>query len=158
MRSEDSREWLGLVGWLALTFAVAWFGSRFEPGPWYAGLTKPSWTPPSWLFGPVWSVLYALMAVAAWWVWRPGGFARAPVALGLFLLQLALNGAWSWLFFGQHRVGAAAVEIVVLWLVILATTVAFWRLSRPAGALLLPYLAWVAYAAALNLSIWRLNS
>ena len=121
---------------------------------WYAGLAKPSWTPPGWLFGPVWSVLYLSMAVAAWLVWRKG---NAVVPLILFAVQLAFNAAWSWLFFGLHNPGAAFVDIVLLWAAIVATTIVFWRRSLVAGLLFVPYLAWVSFAAVLNFAIWRLN-
>ncbi len=148
---------IGLVLWVLVSFAAGWVGSRFMPGEWYAALAKPSWNPPSSVFAPVWSVLYLLMGVSAWLVWRRAGFAGAPVALGLFLVQLALNGLWSYLFFGAHRPDLAFADIVALWLVILATTIGFWRVSVPSGILLLPYLGWVSFAAALNLQLWRLN-
>jgi translocator protein len=151
------RQAVGLIFWLVISVAAGWFGSRFMPGEWYAGLVKPSWNPPSSVFAPVWTTLYVLMGVAAWLVWRQVGFAGAPVALGLFALQLVLNAAWSYLFFGLHQPAVAFVDIVALWLAILATTVAFWRVSGPAGVLLLPYLCWVGFASALNLQLWRLN-
>jgi tryptophan-rich sensory protein len=128
------------------------------PGQWYASLAKPSWNPPGYIFGPVWTVLYILMGISAWMVWRKAGFSGAPVALGLFLAQLVLNSLWSYLFFGMQQPGLAFIELAVLWLAILATTVRFWRVSTPAGALLLPYLLWVGFAGALNLQLWRLNS
>lgn len=149
---------LGLVVSLGVTLAAGWIGSRFAPGEWYAALAKPSWNPPGYLFGPVWSILYLLMAVSAWLVWRKAGFSGAGVALGLFLLQLILNALWSYLFFGLHRPDLAFIDIVALWLVILATLLAFWPISGPAGLLLLPYLAWVSFASALNLQLWRLNA
>jgi tryptophan-rich sensory protein len=149
---------IGLVLWIALSLSAGLIGSRFMPGEWYAGLAKPSWNPPNVVFGPVWTVLYLAMGVAAWLVWKRAGFQGAPWALGLFGVQLALNALWSFLFFGLQAPFVAFVEIVVLWLAILATTVAFWRVSTAAGVLLLPYLAWVAFAAALNLTLWRLNT
>ncbi len=149
---------LGLVVSLGVTLAAGWIGSRFAPGEWYAALAKPSWNPPGYLFGPVWSILYLHMAVSAWLVWRKAGFSGAGVALGLFLLQLILNALWSYLFFGLHRPDLAFIDIVALWLVILATLLAFWPISGPAGLLLLPYLAWVSFASALNLQLWRLNA
>ena len=149
--------WIGLVVLIALCFAVAGIGG-LATSPnipnWYAGLNKPSWTPPGWLFGPVWSVLYLSMAVAGWLVWRKG---NALVPLAFFAVQLIFNGAWSWLFFGLHNPGAAFVDIVLLWAAITATTIAFWRRSLVAGLLFLPYLAWVSFAAVLNWAIWRLN-
>ena len=124
---------------------------------WYDALHKPSWTPPAWLFGPAWTLLYVSMAVAAWLVWREGGWRPNRVALGLFLLQLLFNGLWSPLFFGLHRPGLSLVDSILIWLALAATLVAFWRVSLPAGVLLVPYLAWVTFATALNFTIWRLN-
>lgn len=157
----DTRSTIGLILWVALCLAVAWTGSLMTrpviPG-WYAALVKPSWTPPSWVFGPVWTTLYVLMGVAAWLVWRRFGFAGAAVPLALFLTQLALNAAWSPLFFGLKMLGAAFADIILLWLAIAATLIAFWRVVPAAGWLLVPYLAWVTYATALNWAIWRANS
>ncbi|MBD3222155.1 tryptophan-rich sensory protein [bacterium] len=149
---------VGLIIWIAVSMAAGLIGSRFLPGEWYASLAKPSWNPPDSVFGPVWSTLYVLMGVAAWLVWRKVGFTGAPWALGLFLVQLVLNALWSFLFFGAQQPGLAFAEIIVLWLVILATTIGFWRVSVPAGVLLLPYLCWVGFAAVLNHQLWRLNS
>lgn len=149
---------LGLVGWLAASFAAAWIGSRYMPGEWYAALKKPSWNPPAAVFGPVWTVLYALMGVSAWLVWRRAGFGGAPAGLSLFAVQLVLNALWSYLFFGLHRPDLAFVEIVVLWVAILAVSVLFWREVRAAGILLLPYLAWVGFASYLNFALWRMNA
>lgn len=148
---------LGLAGWLVLCFAAAWLGSRFLPGEWYKQLAKPSWTPPDQIFAPVWTILYILMAIAAWLVWRKAGFAAAALPLALFVIQLALNALWTWLFFGLEKPGFAFAEIVVLWVAIVLTVVAFWRQNSLAGALLVPYLAWVSFAAALNYCIWRMN-
>ena len=127
-------------------------------GDWYAALHKPSWNPPPWVFGPAWTFLYITMAVAAWLVWREGGWKAQRRALGLFIVQWFLNALWTPLFFGAHRPGVAFGEIVLLWLAIAATLVAFWRVKKAAGLLLVPYLAWVSFAAALNFTIWRLNS
>ena len=153
------RSWLGLVVFVVICFSVAAVGGAIttpQVGNWYANLAKPDWTPPGWIFGPVWSVLYLGMAIAAWLVWRQEGLASvAP--WGLFAAQLFLNLAWSWLFFGLRAPGAALLELVLLWMAILATTAVFWRRSKPAGLLLVPYLAWVTFAAALNFAIWRLN-
>ena len=148
---------LGLIGWLAASFAAAWIGSRWMPGEWYAALAKPAWNPPNWIFAPVWTLLYVLMAVAAWLVWRPAGFGGAGGALSLFIVQLVLNALWTYLFFGQHRLDLALLEIVALWGTILATGILFWGMNRLAGALLLPYLAWVSFAAYLNYAVWSLN-
>jgi tryptophan-rich sensory protein len=147
-----------LIVWIAVSMAAGLVGSQFLPGAWYAALQKPSWNPPNAVFGPVWTLLYVLMGVAAWLVWRRAGFAGARWPLGLFLLQLVLNALWSYLFFGAQRPDLALIEIVVLWGAILATTVGFWRVSTGAGVLMLPYLGWVGFAAVLNFTLWRLNS
>jgi translocator protein len=147
-----------LVGWVLICFAAASLGGLFMPGEWYASLKKPTWNPPNWIFGPVWTALYTIMAVAAWLVWRRGGWAAQRRSLLLFLTQLALNATWTPLFFGLHRPGLAFAEILLLWLAIAATLAAFCFLSRAAVWLLVPYLAWVSLAAVLNLSLWRLNS
>jgi translocator protein len=154
----NRRSVIGLVAWLILCYAVAAFGSQFTPGAWYDRLAKPSWTPPGWIFGPVWTLLYGLMAVSAWLVWREHGLSGARAALLLFLAQLVLNGAWSWIFFGLERPGVAVIELGVLWVAIRLTLVAFWSLHRVAGLLLVPYLAWVTFAGILNFEIWRLNA
>ena len=152
-----SRAVLGLCGWLLACFAAASLGALFMPGEWYETLRKPAWNPPGWLFGPVWSALYTMMAVAAWQVWKRGGFVAQRRPLTLFLAQLVLNAAWTPLFFGLHRPGLAFAEILLLWLAIAATLVAFWPVSRTAAGLLAPYLAWVSFAAVLNGTLWRLN-
>jgi tryptophan-rich sensory protein len=128
------------------------------PGAWYDSLVKPAWTPPGVVFGPVWTVLYILMGAAAWLVWRRAGFSGATFPLSLFIAQLVLNTLWSYLFFGLKNPGLAFVEIVVLWAAILTVLAGFWRVRPLAGVLLVPYLAWVTFAAGLNLQIWRLNA
>lgn len=138
------------------TFAIAAFAAQFRPGPWYGSLDKPTWTPPDAVFAPVWMALYALMSLAVWQVWRKRGWNTH--AMLLYAAQLVFNGVWSWLFFGLHRIGLAAVEIALLSLLIVTTLIAFWRISAVAGTLLLPYAAWVVFAAALNAAVWRLNS
>jgi len=148
---------IALAGWLALCFGAASLGALFTPGEWYAALEKPAWNPPAWIFGPVWTALYAMMAVAAWLVWRCGGFVKQRGPLTLFLVQLVLNAGWTPLFFGLHLPGLAFAEIVVLWLTIAAVLVAFRRVSRAAAVFLVPYLLWVSFAAALNFALWRLN-
>ncbi len=152
-----ARNILGLVGWLVASFAAGWIGSRFMPGAWYEALAKPSWTPPGTVFAPVWTLLYALMGVAAWLVWRRAGFAGAGWALWLFIAQLVLNALWSYLFFGVHRIDLAFFEVVVLWGLILIVAVLFWREARAAGLLMLPYLAWVAFASCLTFALWQMN-
>lgn len=147
-----------LLGFVGLTFLAALSGAIYKPGDWYEGLDRPDWRPPNWAFPVVWTALYALMATAAWFVWSAGGgFAGAPVALGLWIVQLALNAAWSYFFFGRRRPDLALAECVLLWLAIAATTVAFFTVSPPAGWMMVPYLLWVSVAFALNLSIMRRN-
>jgi benzodiazapine receptor len=148
---------LGAVGAIVLTFGAAYVGSRFPVDEWYTALSKPSWNPPNWLFGPVWSVLYILMAISVWLVWREEGLLGAIVPLSIFLLQLVLNAAWSWLFFGLHELGIAFVEIVTLWVAIVINITLFWRLKPISGILLIPYLLWVTFASVLNYTLWRLN-
>jgi tryptophan-rich sensory protein len=126
-------------------------------GSWYTGLAKPAWTPPSWVFGPVWTALYAMMAIAGWLVWRRGGPASWH-ALRWFAVQLVLNVGWSAVFFGLQMPGLAAVEILALWCTIAVTLRTSWRVSRPAGLLLVPYLLWVSFAVILNVALWRLNA
>ena len=149
---------LGLCGWLLACFAAAAIGGLFMPGEWYASLRKPSWNPPGWIFGPVWTALYTMMAVAAWLVWKRGGFAAQRRLLTLFLVQLALNATWTPLFFGLHWPGVAFFEMLLLWVAIAATIPTFWRVNRVAAWLLVPYLAWVSFAAVLNVTLWRLNA
>jgi len=149
----------GLLGWLLVTFVAAAIGAiaSIEARSFYLDLVRPSWAPPAGVFGPVWSVLYTLIGIAAWRVWRHGGFQAQRGALTLFLVQLTLNALWSWLFFAWHRGALAFVDIVLLLASIVATLIAFWRADRLGGALLLPYLAWVGFASALNFSVWQLN-
>jgi len=150
---------LGLIGWLVATFAAGGVGAiaSARATTFYGQLSQPSWAPPAWLFGPVWSALYIFMAVAAWLVWRERGFKGASVALCLFIVQLVANALWTWLFFGLHLGALSVAEIVVLWLLIAATIFSFWSIQRLAALLLLPYLAWVTFASALTLSLWRSN-
>jgi benzodiazapine receptor len=151
------RRWLAMAGWLLLCFAAASLGAVFMPGEWYAALKKPAWNPPGWVFGPVWTALYTMMAMAAWLVWRQGGFAARLGPLLTFLAQLALNALWTPLFFGLHWPRVAFSGIILLWLAIAWTITAFWRVHRAAAWLLAPYLAWVSFAAVLNGTLWRLN-
>jgi tryptophan-rich sensory protein len=154
------RKTVALILFLLACFAAAGVGVPFTSqatGTWYAEIDKPAWTPPNWVFGPVWTVLYALMAVSAWLVWQEGGFACQRWPLALFFGQLVLNAAWTPIFFGLGRFDAASVEIVCLWCAIVATTVAFARVRAVAAWLLAPYLAWVTYAATLCFGVWVLN-
>lgn len=154
------RQALVLAAFVTACLAVAgvggWLTSLGMP-EWYRGLEKPSWNPPSSVFGPVWTALYIMMAVAAWLVWRRAGFAGAGPALTLFFVQLGLNLAWSGIFFALRSPGWALVELLALWIAILATTALFFRHSTVAGVLMVPYAAWVTFAGALNAAIVRLN-
>lgn len=152
-------QFFALVGWLGVSFAAAAVGgyASVQAASFYAALFQPGWAPPPWLFGPVWSLLYTMMGVAAWLVWRQGGFSANRAALILFLVQLAVNAAWTWTFFGWQMGALALVNIVVLWVLIALTLTLFWRVRVVAGALLIPYLAWVSFAGVLNLSLWQLN-
>jgi benzodiazapine receptor len=158
-RRSVTKDVLGLAAWLAATFAAAGTGAvaAASAAPFYGSLAQPSWAPPAAVFGPVWTALYVLMGVSAWLVWRRHGFSGAGTALRLFAIQLLANALWSWLFFEWRLGSAALLEIVVLWLLIAATIHAFWPLHRLAAVLLVPYLAWVSFASALTLSLWRLN-
>ena len=143
-----------LAIFIALVAGVALTGGQFLPGGWYAGLAKPAWTPPNWLFGPVWSVLYLMIAVAGWLVWD----SEAPrSARWLWGAQLVLNGVWSPIMFGMHNITLALVVIVLMWLAIAAFIATTWRPVRTAALLFVPYLAWVSFAAMLNGTLWRLN-
>lgn len=144
-----------LVGFLALMFGAGFFGAQFRPGAWYAALAKPSWTPPNWLFGPVWTALYVAIAMAGWLVWRRT--VRMQAALGCWIAQWVLNAVWSWLFFGLHQPGWALVEILVLLGTIIGFVVTAWPVSRGAALLFVPYGLWVTFATALNAAVWHLN-
>jgi benzodiazapine receptor len=153
------RQALALLAFLTVCLSAGGIGSFatiYQIPTWYASLQKPSWTPPSWLFGPVWTTLYTMMGVASWLVWRTS---PSPLSRPLlyFWLQLALNTLWSFLFFAWESPGLAFAEIILLWLAIAATIVAFRKLSPAASLLLLPYLGWVSFASLLNFAIWRLN-
>ena len=150
-------QFVGLLGWLLVAFATAAVGgvASVDAGSFYAQLNKPSWAPPAWVFGPVWSALYALMGVSAWLVWRSPR--SKGLALGLFGAQLLANALWSWLFFAWHRGALATAEVLVLLALIVTTVVAFWRSSRLAALLLAPYLLWVSFASVLTWVVWRSN-
>ena len=150
---------LGLVGWLAVSFAASAIGAvaSIQAKTFYSQLIQPDWAPPSGIFGPVWTILYALIGIAAWLVWCSGGFRPQRQPLTLFLLQLAFNALWSWLFFAWHLGALALADIVVLWILIVTTLASFWRVRPLAGGLLIPYLLWVSFASVLNYSIWQLN-
>jgi tryptophan-rich sensory protein len=145
----------GLLVFLALVAAAGLSGSIFEPGDWYAGLDKPAWTPPNSWFPPVWAALYVMIALAGFIVWRAQGFGPA---LWLWIVQLALSAAWSWLMFGRHEIGLALADVVAMWLAIGAFIIVAWPVRRSASLLFVPYFLWVSFAAALNFEIWRLNT
>jgi tryptophan-rich sensory protein len=142
---------------LGIGLSGTFFTAPNIPG-WYAALNKPGFTPPNWIFGPVWTFLYISMGIAAFWIWKKGFERRdVEIALGVFGGQLILNALWTPLFFGMHWLLLALVEIVILWFFILWTIILFYRIEKPAGLLLIPYLCWVSYASALNLAVWLMN-
>jgi translocator protein len=150
-----------MILWIGLCYMVAWAGAQVSPGiaspDWYNSLIKPSWNPPNWLFGPVWTILYTLMGISAWMVWKDHGFKGAKAALGFFFVQLLLNGLWSQIFFGMQQPGWAFFEIFFLLAAILATTYLFFMKNRIAGWLMVPYVLWIGFATALNGAIWVMN-
>ncbi len=151
---------VALAAFLAATFLVAGVSSVFTVTAiptWYAALAKPSFNPPNQVFGPVWTLLYALMAIAAWLVWKQPDSKLRRAGLIWFGIQLALNFLWSFVFFRYHQLGLAMVEIAFLWLAVAGTTAIFFRTSKAAGWMFVPYLAWVSFASVLNFAIWRLN-
>ncbi len=149
----------GLALWLAVTYAAAAIGgaTTVRAGAFYADLTRPPWAPPGWVFGPVWSLLYTLMGIAAWQVWRTRGWRAARGPLRLYLAQLGVNALWSWLFFAWRLGAVAFAWILLLGIMVFALIRAFNRISRPAAWLLWPYLAWLAFAAALAYAVWQRN-
>jgi tryptophan-rich sensory protein len=164
VQPADGPRWLALAGWLALSLAAGGAGgiASANAGGFYAQLARPAWAPPSWLFGPTWTLLYVMMGVAAWLVWRERSASEATarlrhLGLSLFVVQLALNALWTWLFFRWRLGGWAFAELVVLALLVAATALAFYRIRPLAGWLLAPYLAWLSYAGALNWAVWRNN-
>jgi translocator protein len=149
----------GLVGWLVLTFLAAAVGAAasVQAGTFYGQLARPSWAPPGWLFGPVWSALYLLMAISAWLVWRTSSHRSTTPALGLYVAQLGANALWTWLFFAWNQGAWAFADVLLVWVLLGLTIAAFRRHSMLAAGLLLPYLAWVTFAAALSWATWRMN-
>ncbi|QGQ22024.1 tryptophan-rich sensory protein [Gimesia benthica] len=157
----ERARWTGLVVFIVVCLGAGGLGAIAttpEIEGWYKTIEKPMWNPPDSVFGPVWTTLFLMMAIAAWMVWKPEGVKAARMPLTLFAGQLSLNVAWSWIFFGMHEPGWAFAEIVILWLAVTATTVTFFRYSSVAGWLMVPYLAWVSFASVLNFTIWRLNA
>lgn len=160
-REEPLISIIALLFFIGICFFTAWLGAQVSPGiapgEWYESINKPDWNPPAWIFGPVWTLLYTMMAISAWVVWKRSGFMRAKAAFILFFTQLLLNGLWSQIFFGQQEIGWAFAEIVALWIAIILTIFCFFRHSKVAGWLLIPYLLWVTFAGLLNYTIWVLN-
>jgi translocator protein len=148
---------VGLGVFIAACIAVAASGALFRPGAWYETLRKPWWRPPNWLFGPAWTVLYLMIAISGWLVWRKAGLAGAALPLGVYAVHLLVNAAWSWLFFGRRRMDLALVDVTLLWLSIVAMILLFRPISATAAWLLVPYLVWVSFAAFLNWTMMRLN-
>ncbi|NNL87020.1 MAG: tryptophan-rich sensory protein [Myxococcales bacterium] len=145
---------LSFLPFLLGVAGAGWIGAQFEPGVWYAALQKPALTPPNAIFGPVWTLIYLAIAVAGWRVFRAGAHFGARA---LWIVQLVLNGLWSYLFFGIHRMGWALVEIAGLWLIVVVATAVFWRIEKTAGLLFVPYALWVSFAMYLNAGLWFLN-
>ncbi len=161
MKNINLRSVLSLLLWIGLCYFVAWTGAQVSPGNgstvWYEQLNRPDWNPPAWLFGPVWTVLYTFMGIAAWRIWRKLGFKKGKTELSMFGVQLFLNGLWSQLFFGMQEIGWAFFEIFVLLIAIILTTILFYKEDKIAGWLFVPYALWVAFAMALNGAIWLMN-
>lgn len=157
----QKKDWFALLGFIIISQAAGLIGSIFTMpaiGSWYANLIKPEFAPPNWIFGPVWTILFLLMGVAAFLVWEKGWVRRdVRIAIAVFIGQLVLNTLWSFLFFGLHSPGTAFIEILILWLAIIATILVFGRVSKLAAWLLVPYILWVSFAAYLNYSIFILN-
>jgi len=154
------RDILGLLGFLGLSLFVSGLGAAITAssvGNWYQTIEKPAFNPPDWVFAPVWTSLFIMMAVSAWRIWRRAGFKNARSALALYGLQLGLNLGWSAVFFGFQQIRPALAEIIVLLVVLIATTIAFWRIDRISGILFVPYVLWVGFATLLNASLWLLN-
>ncbi|MFC3194018.1 TspO/MBR family protein [Marinicella sediminis] len=158
-RYSVGQQSLGLAGWLLLCFAASFIGAlaSFQAPSMYAQLSQPQWAPPAWLFGPVWTMLYGMMAVAVWLVWRQGGLRHNQQAVVWFVIQLVLNALWSWLFFAWQQGLLSVINIGLLWVSILMTIRCFQSTSLPAVLLMVPYLLWVSFAAVLNITMWRLN-
>lgn len=147
-------EYAPLLAFVAVTFLATLSGSKFMPGPWYRSLQKPSWTPPDWSFPVVWTVLYIMIAIAGWRVWAAAGW---HAALWAWFAQLVLNAAWSWIMFGQKRIGLALVDAMGMWVTIALFIILAWPVDQVAAWLFVPYLVWVTIATVLNWTILRLN-
>ena len=160
MTASKTRDLAALVLFFALCFAIAGLGgwaTSLSVDTWYPGLDKPSFNPPNWVFGPVWTALYAMMAVAGWLIWRKAGWRALFLKPGYYGIQLVLNFGWSATFFGAQAIGAAVLIINLLLVMIALTTYQFLEIDKRAGYLFMPYLAWVTFATILNVQIWKLN-
>ena len=156
----DRGSWTSLLPFVAVCLVAGGIGSLYtnrSVQTWYPMLNKPEWNPPNWVFAPVWTTFYLMMAISAWLVWRDNGWDGARSALCLFVIQLLLNVAWSAVFFGMRRIGEAFAEILLLLTMLIATAVAFLHFSLLAAWLLIPYIAWVGFASYLNYRIWQMN-
>ena len=145
------------ISFILIAFLPGIFGSFFTPGEWYLSLARPSFTPPGWLFGPVWTLLYIIIGISGYLVWKNENTTTRKNAFIIYGIQLLLNGIWSWIFFGLHRIDFALIVILVLWITILLNIIFFLKIRKLAGYLLIPYLFWVTFASILNWSIWSLN-
>jgi translocator protein len=156
---SKSKQAMGFIFWLVITFIAAGIGTvaSIKAGIFYQQLIRPEWAPPGWLFAPVWTTLYLLMSIDAWMVWRAKGFSTARISLSIYIIQLALNALWTWLFFVWRLGKISFIEIIILWIFILFTLIAFWRVKMINGIILVPYLAWVSFASVLNYVICKLN-
>ena len=157
MHKKSSKRYLSVIVWILISFLPAIVGGFFKPGNWYLEIIKPEWTPPGWIFGPVWFFLYFCMGIAAFLIWESKKNKQIKLPIIVFILQLLLNALWSWIFFGLHNLGLSVFEIIVLWVMIGATIILFYRVNKIAGLILIPYLLWVSFATILNYNIWILN-
>lgn len=148
------RRYSGLLAFLVLVALAASTGALFKPGPFYAALTKPEWTPPPEVFAPVWTVLYVMIALAGWIVWRAQGFGAA---LWIWIVQLVVNAGWTWLMFGRKQIDFALIDIAALWVLVLGFIIVAWPVRRSASLLFVPYFLWISFAAALNFALLQLN-
>lgn len=154
---KSTKNLIALPVWILICSLAGIFGAQFDPGSWYELLQKPVWTPPNWVFPVVWPILYLLMGVSAWRLWKVNGLSHYQTEFTWFFVQLVLNALWSWIFFGMHLIATGLAEILLLWVSIIFTMFLFWNRDQLAGLLLVPYLLWVSYASALNFAIWQLN-
>lgn len=153
----NKKKIVGLIIWIFICSLAGIFGAQFEPGSWYELLQKPAWTPPNWVFPVVWPILYVMMGISAWMLWKMEEVSLTDTEFTWFFMQLILNALWSWIFFGMELIATGLAEIFLLWVALIFTLFLFWHRNHTAGLLLVPYLLWVSYASALNFAIWQLN-